>query len=280
MTDQSVVAFHTGQEPRFITGSDRQFAPGESHVDRVCDYWVLILMLGGTLHFAEDGMPVDLAAGEWYFQRPGRRQTGDGPSGAPHYYYLHFLAEETEPGPPGFAELAPGSYHRPPEALLTLPEHGTFDPAALAPLLRRLEEARALRPADPFARQAVFLEVLSQLSQCCAERLTGSAQLARQAMDHLTRHALEREGLAALSARFHFSGDYLSKLIKRHYGLSPQQAVAQIRLGRAMELLVTTTLTVAQVAEAAGFGEVSVFHRAFRRATGLAPGAWRAARTR
>jgi AraC-like DNA-binding protein len=244
-------------------------------VNRVCDVWVLILMLGGTLHFTEDGAPVELNAGEWYLQAPGLRQEGHRPCPAPLYYYIHFDSEAKPAGDPGFSITAPRNYQRPEQALLTLPVRGTFAEARFLPLCDQLERAKRLRPSDAFLRQAVFLEILSSLADTLQPPRLGSATLAKAVMDYLCAHFTEDVMIRRLPRQFHFSSDYLSKLFAREYGRTPKEHLQELRVSLAMELLATTDMTVAQVAEAAGYSDLSVFYRAFKSRSGLSPSDWR-----
>ncbi|HWB74431.1 MAG TPA: AraC family transcriptional regulator [Nannocystaceae bacterium] len=58
-------------------------------------------------------------------------------------------------------------------------------------------------------------------------------------------------------------------------GVPPMQYLAQWRIQLAATMLRTTTATVAEIAERVGYGSEDSFARAFKRLTGLAPGAYR-----
>ena len=76
--------------PHYIYSNNRQFFPGEYHMDRLFDEDVLILMRKGRLRFHEDGTLVKLNAGEYYIQRAGLYQQGLVPSDSPNYFFFHF----------------------------------------------------------------------------------------------------------------------------------------------------------------------------------------------
>jgi AraC-like DNA-binding protein len=60
-------------------------------------------------------------------------------------------------------------------------------------------------------------------------------------------------------------------------GHTPTGLLHQARVERAKNLLLTTDLSVADVAAAVGYLDVSHFSRTFRRLTGHSPGRFRAA---
>jgi AraC-like DNA-binding protein len=61
-------------------------------------------------------------------------------------------------------------------------------------------------------------------------------------------------------------------------GQPPMQYLANWRMQVAANLLVQRNDKVASIAAEVGYDSEAAFSRAFKKATGLAPGAWRAAR--
>ena len=115
------------------------------------------------------------------------------------------------------------------------------------------------------AAQARFLVALPR----------SSAILAKSILDYLNLHYGEDTKINQLSEEFHFTADYLSKLFKKHFTISPKEHIQQLRTNRAMELLVMTDMPVSQVAEAVGFRDMSVFFRTMKDRTGMSPRALR-----
>lgn len=65
-----------------------------------------------------------------------------------------------------------------------------------------------------------------------------------------------------------------------YVGVPPMQYLARWRLQLAARMLTTGAVSVAQAAEAVGYGSEAAFNRAFKREVGQAPGAWRRGRGR
>ncbi|MBQ1491966.1 MAG: helix-turn-helix domain-containing protein [Blautia sp.] len=86
---------------------------------------------------------------------------------------------------------------------------------------------------------------------------------------------------ADLEEKFHYSGDYLYKVIKSRTGLSIHAFSLHMSMQRAAQLLATTDLKVEKVAELAGFGNGTQFYKAFADAYHMTPAKYRkAARSR
>ncbi len=273
--------------PQAGYSSFRHFRQDERHVTRVFREHVLLFVFEGVLHFGEDGRAVSVAAGEWYLQESGRLQTGDLPSPAPVYHYIHFATQPTAPADGWQRELV-------------LPRRGMFRTEVFRPFFMRLDALGRHSAADSLRRQGLLLELLALLSEVGARdaskpspgacglmgassattddadsRLAGSAEQARRMLLWLERHAAEPVGLMELAARFHFSQDAVIRILRRWTGATPGQWLRRFRIEKARMLLLETDDPLPAIAEAAGYGDVSVLHRAFRAESGMTPGAWR-----
>ncbi|MEU8264644.1 helix-turn-helix transcriptional regulator [Micromonospora sp. NPDC048999] len=85
--------------------------------------------------------------------------------------------------------------------------------------------------------------------------------------DHLTIDDMAR---AALFSKFHFS-----RIFQRATGVSPGRFLSALRLQQAKRLLVSTSLTVADVSLRVGYSSVGTFSSRFTRSVGLSPTTYR-----
>ena len=100
-------------------------------------------------------------------------------------------------------------------------------------------------------------------------------------VDHLAE-VLEETGDETVSgeelaARFHFSRYHFDRMIRSVAGEPPQAFRRRILLERAAYRMVTTRAPLLDIAVEAGYGSHEAFTRAFTRAYGAAPAAWRKA---
>jgi AraC-like DNA-binding protein len=81
--------------------------------------------------------------------------------------------------------------------------------------------------------------------------------------------------VASLAAQVGTSRSVLADRFTKAVGQPPMQYLAHSRLQLATRLLADGTATVSSVARDVGYGSESAFSRAFKRSTGVTPGAWR-----
>ncbi|VVQ08208.1 hypothetical protein PS918_04948 [Pseudomonas fluorescens] len=91
----------------------------------------------------------------------------------------------------------------------------------------------------------------------------------------LSRDSSHWPDLEAVAAHLHISPQTLRRHL-REEGTSFQELKDQLRRDIAIYHLSRNDLPLQQIAEALGFSEPSAFHRAFKKWTGLTPGAYRA----
>ena len=84
--------------------------------------------------------------------------------------------------------------------------------------------------------------------------------------------------MPTIAAAASVSRSILDDRFRQVLGLSPIRYLAEWRMHLADELLATSDLTVFTVARRVGYDSEEAFSRAFKRARGLSPSHWRAAR--
>ncbi|MBQ3860072.1 MAG: helix-turn-helix domain-containing protein [Clostridia bacterium] len=92
---------------------------------------------------------------------------------------------------------------------------------------------------------------------------------------YVDTHYSENITMNDLSAELGLSPDYMARKFKSALRMTPSEYVRKFRIARAMELLVTTDLPVAEVAKRTGFSDVSLFSRVFKQSVGLPPASYR-----
>lgn len=159
------------------------------------------------------------------------------------------------------------------------------------PTLSLLLRLFALRSEEVWARlesQAIGLLVIAQLFSAWREPQNPPAVLfrlklsERAALVHLRTEADRRcpNTISMVEAQS-ISGLNRNKIhygFKQMFGVSLQRYCTDLRLRLASELLLTTTLPIAEIAAKAGFSEPTNFTAAFRQHTGQLPSSFRSAR--
>jgi AraC-like DNA-binding protein len=101
-----------------------------------------------------------------------------------------------------------------------------------------------------------------------------SSQLER-VVEYLDAHLPKRVDLAHLAALAGLSQSHFSRAFKASTGMAPYRWQLDARIRRAQALLIDTSASLDDVAEATGFADAVHFGRTFRKLTGATPAAWR-----
>ncbi len=151
--------------------------------------------------------------------------------------------------------------------------------------LPRLVEAIVLelagqQPYCALAARSYAEAALVELARSYAATGSGgwqseSRRLAEQLAGYVTTHLAEPVNLSQLARALHVSPRHLARLCRLLLGQSPRQYVLALKLAEAKRLLLTTHLTVAEVAARVGIQDPYYFSRLFRQKVGQSPTAFR-----
>jgi AraC family transcriptional regulator of arabinose operon len=119
----------------------------------------------------------------------------------------------------------------------------------------------------------------SMLAQLAADSRGGSApgiDRIRVVQDVIRSDITARLTVPSLARRAGLSPSHFSALFKQTTGLAVMEYVKRLRSARARELLITTDLSVTEIAERVGYSDPFYFTRQFRVVNGTSPTAFRA----
>ncbi len=97
----------------------------------------------------------------------------------------------------------------------------------------------------------------------------------QKVQDWIRINACDRISVASVAENFNYSPSYLSTIYKRRFGIGITGQIRRIRIERAQELLLSTSMGVRQIAEACGYDDPKYFMRVFKRFSGLTPTRYR-----
>ena len=92
---------------------------------------------------------------------------------------------------------------------------------------------------------------------------------------YLQEHLAEELSLSVLADQFHLNPQYISQLFKSEIGVNFLAYLTSIRMEKAKKLLLSTSLSVAEVAEQSGYGDYRVFTKVFKKSEGITPSQYR-----
>ena len=92
---------------------------------------------------------------------------------------------------------------------------------------------------------------------------------------YLQEHLAEEVSLSVLAEQFHLNPQYISQLFKNEIGVGFLTYLTNIRMEKAKKLLLSTSLSIAEVAEQSGYGDYRVFTKVFKKTEGSTPSQYR-----
>ena len=92
---------------------------------------------------------------------------------------------------------------------------------------------------------------------------------------YLQEHLAEEVSLSVLAEEFHLSAQYISQLFKNEIGVNFLSYLTNIRMERAKQLLLSTSLSIAEVSEQSGYSDYRVFTKVFKKSEGITPSQYR-----
>ncbi len=133
-------------------------------------------------------------------------------------------------------------------------------------------------------RQSSGLSVSGQVCQLIGHLLDGhpdSSLTACQtltmenAMQTIQRHGHEKLNIERLARQHGLCQTHFRKLFHEHAGCSPREAHIRAKMRTACDFLIYSDLTISEIADRLGFTSIHNFSRAFRKAIGQPPTAYR-----
>ena len=96
-------------------------------------------------------------------------------------------------------------------------------------------------------------------------------RIVSQAIRYMNAHLEEEVSLQEVAAEIFCSAPYLSSLFKKETGINFSDYLVNMRIRKAQNLLLTTQLSVSEIAREVGIGNSSYFTRVFSKITGVTP---------
>ena len=242
-----------GVLPIYCYSSFRYFEAHEKHMMRVCSQDVLVMVFGGVLRFHENGVPIEVGAGEYYIQRRGNRHEGVEESDMPKYYFIHFRGEFTADAN-------------------TLPLRGKADFEELMPLFQQLD-LRWHSGAPAVEKAAVFFQILSILRK--NNDRTEKSAVVLKVISMASRNIRKPFSLDEVAKACGYSKNHVINVFKRETGKTPYAYVTDMKLDMAKQLLLNSESSLAQIAIESGFGDYINLYKAFVKAQGEPPLSWK-----
>lgn len=117
----------------------------------------------------------------------------------------------------------------------------------------------------------LLLQLLDNVKRSGQKKQKEEHDVILPAMFYMSEHFCEEIDLEHCAAQVHLSVSRFAHLFTQRMGISPHRFILSLRIDKAKELLMYSTMTVNEIAKYVGFPDASYFSRLFRKYTGHAP---------
>jgi len=120
-----------------------------------------------------------------------------------------------------------------------------------------------------------FASRLFEITNAALQGLADSDDIINRVEAYIREHFRENINRDDVAAIAYITPNYLSKQFRSKKGMNLREYINQIRIDEAKRLLLTTNLSVSEVAGLSGYENISYFSTVFRKQTGMSPVDWR-----
>lgn len=164
-----------------------------------------------------------------------------------------------------------------PVVCLILTGHQRFDYARRAITLHCF--GYILKPVDKLTLERELRKAINSISEntVSAQPLPESTHdqnddFTKKIREHIQENLHSQDLTRNSIARYmHMNPDYLSSVFHAKFHQTLSSYITDIRIDRAKELLMHTSLSLGEISEQVGFSSSSYFHKQFKKATGKTP---------
>lgn len=262
-------AIHIVDEPTFNQTSQRK------------DDFDLHLVTDGSLTVQLDAETISLNEGDVFICAPGGTYSFKKVTGARFScFHCHFkFSNWTVEAPAGSVHEWAGSL----DSALCLPQIARLKSSLHEKFLKLIATQRQQRAGFVLSSSSQFLLILQDISEQVLGELFADRVDATMGQRHVSRtidfiesHLGRNISLIDIAQHLGVNAAYLSRVFKSHTGRTVGQFIAEIKMNKAKERLLTGNLSIKQVAKSLGFSDALYFSRRFQRIAGVSPRAYSA----
>ncbi len=265
----------------FVCEADRCAAgENEIHIDRIFDCNVAILLLKGSMEIIEDGVSYRLAAGNLFFLKGGVHHWGEKPfERGTVWYYAHFLCPEPEGDMRVFrSPQAPDTdrvYLQEADSrrFIELPKLLDIgEDSETERLFHRL--AKAHNSGDTPRTSILLWEIFLSCAEVYRQDSPRNVYVSR-IKKYIDGHYHEEISSADIEKLCGISYKHICAVFKENTGMTVKKYLIGARIKASCRLLAETPMSVSEISEEVGMGDVYYFSRIFKREKGCSPSRYR-----
>ncbi len=124
-----------------------------------------------------------------------------------------------------------------------------------------------------YLRGVFYIMLSSHKLSSSTERICSdsSKKYVEEAVSYINEHYCEEIRIEALARELHISRKYLCSAFSKHMGMSTKDYLLLRRIEAAADLLISTDLSISEIAQKVGYGDYTQLSRLFREKRGISP---------
>lgn len=260
---------------------------GFIHPNRTLDVFVLIYVLEGILHINQNGRDYDIGPNQFITLFAGHNHYGYKSSKGPvSYYWVHFTFAGNNYYFYDYPTLQAAIHRQNTDSDLTdeiylLPEISTITLNKRTEILfsQLLDITRhtnfAPKYYNNYALSTLMLEIANQQLSCFSSSQDQIPPIITKVMDWIKSKYIYPVTVTSIAEVFNYNPRYLSSLFKKYSGESLLTYLNNIRLEIAKNTLVSSNLSIKEVAWSSGFQDEKYFLKLFKKKEGMTPSEYR-----
>ncbi len=259
--EQELQVYHYGME---VCEKDHSFGPA------VRDHFLIHFIRSGQGSFRIHGRQYSLKAGQGFLIPPREVTFYQADAVDPwEYWWVGFEGTRAQ-------ELVRGLGLNRSNPVVSLGSD-----SAIYSLMEQLLDIRSGEAGSDLRVQGQLYLLLGELQRCVGgqsmsqSRLTPQEYYISQALEYIDRNYSRQIKITDITHYVGLNRSYFTTLFCGAMQISPRRYLLQYRMQKAVELLISTALSVGDIARSVGYTDPFTFSRAFKKIVGLAPNEYR-----
>ncbi|WP_203651559.1 helix-turn-helix domain-containing protein [Secundilactobacillus yichangensis] len=265
--------------PSYVQGGHVIFKPGERHPNRSgFQFFVMMFMVKGELYIAEDDTQYTVKAGEMFILQPMHHHYSWKPMDqTTEYYWIHFsvlgnYSQQHIAHKLSSVVHVPSLHYYTPDVTIYLSKHcQVTNMDSVLPLIKKIfKNSVEHAPVSFWRAQQLFIDLLQLVQIPCPEQ-SQAMILSSQVQRYLCDHFDEKITVTKLGRLFHVHPNSIIHSMKKVLGITPNAFLIQYRLEEAVKRLLSTSMSISDIADAVGYQNVYYFSSVFKQHYGISP---------
>lgn len=217
----------------------------------VCEKtYEIIYVTEGKVYLCEEDKSFELEKGDIIILRPGVFHKGSRLTCNTSFYWVHFYLK------------SPITY-----------DSTVIKGFTKASLFKELMHYSHLPLCSDFVRQSVFIHLLSEISMCNTN--SNITSLGQSIFEWVRINASRSLTVKKTSEHFGYNSEYVSRLVKKQFGISLKALIDKFLLDKAKDLLCNTNFTVKEISAFLGFNSSDAFINFYKYHETVSPNRYR-----